>query len=68
VQVQIALCFRFSFVAWSACEIVGCASFILSSHSSFNFALAADFKTEVWLQDLWTGHVVVVEFCMIFAH
>ena len=51
VQVQIALCFRFAYVAWSTCEIVGCASFILSSHSSFNFALAVHFKTEVWLQD-----------------
>ncbi len=60
MQVQIALCFRFAYVAWSTCEIVGCASFILSSHSSFNFALAVDFKTEVWLQDPWTGHAVFV--------
>ena len=47
---------------------MGCASFILKSHSSFNFALAAEFRIEIWKQDSWTGHALVVQFCMIFAH
>ena len=67
MQIQIALCLIL-FVAWSACEFGGSASSISSSHFGVNFALVANFWGEVWLQDLQTRHVVVVQFCMLFAH
>ena len=67
MQIQSALSL-IVFVAWSACEFVGSALSISSSHFGFNDALATYFWGEVWSQDLWTWHATVVQFCMLFAH